>query len=55
VRRHDFPAPILDRAYVVGAGVLHWLGRGDYSYVMDYASSFSEFFRVSEGRWQLSL
>jgi hypothetical protein len=55
VRRDDFPAPILDRAYVVGAGLLHWLGRGDYSYVMDYASSFSEFFRVSEGRWQLSL
>jgi hypothetical protein len=54
-RSKDFPAPILHRAYVVAAGLLHWLGRGDYSYVMDYASSFSQFWRVSERRWDLSL
>ena len=29
--------------------------RGDCSSVMDYASSFSEFFLVSEGQRQLSL
>jgi hypothetical protein len=28
-------------------GLMHWLGRGDHSYVMDYASAFSEFWRVS--------
>ena len=28
VRGSDFPAPILDRRYVVAAGLLHWLGRG---------------------------
>jgi asparagine synthase (glutamine-hydrolysing) len=55
VRDSDFPAPILDRRYVVAAGLLHWLGRGDYSYVMDYASSFSQFWRVAEGRWRLGL
>jgi hypothetical protein len=55
IRSSDFPAPILDRRYVVAAGLLHWLGRGDYSYVMDYASSFSQFWRVAQGRWRLGM
>jgi hypothetical protein len=33
---------------------MHWVGRGDYSYVMDYAASFSEFWRVSQGRWDMN-
>jgi hypothetical protein len=55
IRSSDFPVPILDRRYVVAASLLHWLGRGDYSYVMDYASSFSQFWRVAEGRWRLAM
>jgi asparagine synthase (glutamine-hydrolysing) len=55
IRNRDFPSAVLDRRYVAAAGLLHWLGRGDYSYVMDYASSFSQFWRVAEGRWQLGL
>jgi asparagine synthase (glutamine-hydrolysing) len=53
VRSADFPSRVLDRRYVAAAGLMHWLGRGDYSYVMDYAASFSEFWRLSQGRWRL--
>jgi hypothetical protein len=53
VRASDFPAPILNRGHVAAAGLLHWLGRGDYAYVMDYAGALLQFWRVSEGRWNL--
>ena len=53
VRGDDFPSSVLDRTYIVAAGLKHWLGRGDYSYVMDYAASFSEFWRISQGRWRM--
>ena len=52
-RSDGFPASVLDRRYVGAAGLLHWLGRDDYSYVLDYASSFSELWRVAHGRWRL--
>jgi asparagine synthase (glutamine-hydrolysing) len=52
LRRSDFPMAVLDRRYVAAAGLMHWMGRGDYSYVMDYAASFSEFWRAAQGRWQ---
>jgi len=52
-RSDDFPAAVLDRRYVAAAALMHWLGRGDYSYVMDYAASFSELWRVAHGRWHL--
>jgi hypothetical protein len=55
IRASEFPAAILERRYVAAAGLLHWLGRGDYSYVMDYANSFSQFYRVAEGQWRLSV
>jgi hypothetical protein len=50
-----FPTPLLDRRYLVAAGLMHWMGRGDYAYVMDYAASFSEYWRVSDGRWRLDV
>jgi len=53
LRARSFPSPLLDRRYLAAAGVMHWLGRGDYSYVMDYAASFSTFWSVSQGRWRL--
>ena len=53
LRGRSFPSPLLDRRYVAAAGVMHWLGRGDYSYVMDYAANFSTFWSVSQGRWRL--
>ena len=53
LRTRSFPSPLLDRRYVAAAGVMHWLGRGDYSYVMDYAANFSTFWNVSQGRWRL--
>ena len=52
LRRREFPASVLDRRYVAAAGLMHWLGRGDYSYVMDYAASFSDFWRTADGRWR---
>jgi hypothetical protein len=51
--RLDFPSPLLDRRYVIAAGILHWLGRADYSYVMDYATTFSTLWSVSQRRWSL--
>ena len=51
--RLDFPSPLLDRRYVIAAGILHWLGRADYSYVMDYATTFSALWGVSQRRWSL--
>ena len=53
IRRPDFPVAVLDRTYIAAAGLKHRLGRGDYSYVMDYAAAFSEFWRVSQGRWRM--
>ena len=55
LRRAGFPAAVLDGRYVAAAGLMHWLGRGDYSYVMDYAASFADFWRVAQGRWQLGV
>lgn len=49
----SFPAPLIKRARVGTAGIVHWLGGGDYAYVMDIASNLSALWRVSEGRWQL--
>ena len=54
VRSEQFPAPLLDRRYIVAAGLLHWAGVGDYSYAVDYAKTFADLWRVSEGRWSLA-
>jgi hypothetical protein len=50
----SFPGPILDRRYLVAASIAHWVGVGDYGYVLDYAKAFSEMFGNSNGRWALS-
>ncbi len=54
LRGKHFPAAVLGRPFIAAAGLKHWLGRGDYSYVMDYAASFSEFWRAAEGRWRMT-
>jgi hypothetical protein len=50
----SFPGPILDRRYLLAASVAHFVGVGDYGYVLDYAKAFSEMFGNSNGRWALS-
>jgi asparagine synthase (glutamine-hydrolysing) len=46
-----FPGPLLNRWYLLAGSVLHWLGRGDYSYVLEYADRLDGLWRVSHGRW----
>jgi hypothetical protein len=49
-----FPRTLLDRRYLVATSFAHWVGLGDYGYVLEYAKAFSEMFGVSNGRWALS-
>jgi hypothetical protein len=53
LRSPFFPKPLLRRPYILAASIKHWLGAGDYSYVMEYAATLESFWRISEGQWSL--
>jgi len=49
----SFPRSILDRRYLLVATLGHWLGVGDYSYAVDYATALTQMWSVASGRWTL--
>jgi hypothetical protein len=48
-----FPGRLFRRGYILASSIKHWLGRGDYSYVMEYAATLETLWRLSDGRWSL--